>query len=381
MIRRVALCPCGSGLRYKHCHGSLVSTISLSPPTPAGIPPALLEKLRKLQTEQISRTQKYGDIKEVISATVGDMRFVASGRKLVYSNTMKCFPDFLNQHLHAILGPTLGKQIHLPFDNQHPVIQWRTVMANASMSSPDSEGFHSSDLGGTIMWFRLAYDLYLIEHNQELQKKLLKRIRSHDQFQGARFEAAVAAMMLASGYELEFCDDKLPGKKPEFFARPKEKGPILAIEAKSRRRPGIMGHEPSKTPTAPAKINVDNLLLDAVQKDTVEPLLIFIELNLPTYVNRVNQSELHAELNEAWMRVQAEPWPNGFPAVGVVFYNDVSPWFLIESLRAGNTGTPIWAMVLWPETCRHGFDAHPLLRRIAEGCIQRLTIPQEFPSR
>lgn len=378
-VGRNELCPCGSTKKFKHCHGSLVHT-GLG--VDEKIATLLTHELGKIREKICRHRSTHGDVKEIITAEFSGFRLVASGRKLVFSKKWKVFPDFLNQHIHSLLGKTWGEQqVQLPYEKQHPIVQWRTSNALATINkSPDENGLYGADTGAANAWFRLAYDLYLVEHNAELQKKLLKRLKNENSFQGARFEAAVAALMLASGYELEFCDERGPGKHPEFIATPKQGGSKLAVEAKSRHRPGILGFRSNEKPAVPASIDIDGLLRDALNKNPSEPLLVFIELNLPTVIDPRLAQDVYEELNCAWTAAQNQYGPEGFPAIGVVFYNDTSPWYLSASLPHGDNKVPIWAIILWPDTNRHNFDAKPLLTRIAEGCGQRLTIPQDFPS-
>lgn len=383
-IGRNQLCPCGSGNKYKRCCGALeTKPTSGTSPYPRPIPPEVLEEIMKESArrkgERMARVAKHGEVKEIITTEMGEWRFVASGKKIVYSKTWKVFTDFLNNHLHGLLGLEWGQcQVRLSLEEQHPAVQWRTINALAHFGTPPGEnGLYKSDTGSANAWIRMAYDLYLVEHNAELQSKLLRRLRGTDKFQGAKFEAAVAAMMLASGYELRYCDEKGPGKQPEFIATHRTTEHILAVEAKSRHRPGVMGFRKGEVAVPPVAFDIDGLLWDAVSKDTKEPLLVFIELNTPMAVDMNSHGDIYNELDRAWKAVQAREWPTGFPAVGVVFYNDASPWYLNESLPKGLSS--IWAMVLWPESCKHGFDAKPLLMRIGQGCLQRATIPLEFP--
>lgn len=379
-IGRNQSCPCGSGNKYKRCCGTFETKLTLGTRLyPRPIPPEVLEEFARREGERVSRVAKHGEVKEIITAEMGEWRFVASGKTLVYSKTWKVFPDFLNNHLHGLLGQKwVQRQVSLPLEDQHPAVKWRTINALAHYGTPPrDDGLYESDTGSVNAWFRLAYDLYLVEHNAELQSKLLRRLRDSEKFQAAKFEAAVAAMMLASGYELQYCDEKGPGKQPEFIATHRTTGHVLAVEAKSRHRPGIMDFRKGEVAVPPTSFDIDGLLWSAVSKDTKEPLLVFIELNTPTAVDISSHGDTYIELDRAWKAVQAREWPAGFPAVGVVFYNDASPWYLNESLPRGLAS--IWAMVLWPESCKHAFDAQPLLLRIGKGCLQRTTIPFEFP--
>lgn len=318
-------------------------------------------------------------MKEIIEREIGEWRFVAAGKTLYWGKRWKTFPDFLGAYLAGSLGSEWGeRQAILPIELQHPIAQWRTIF-NFHMqdSKPHENGLYRSNLGVANALFRLAYDLYLVEHNAELQKRLIQRLRDPEKFQGARFEAAVAAMMLASGYDLRFDDEKGPGKHPEFYATHRETGQILAVEAKSRHRPGILGFESEAVPTLPTSIKIDGLLSDALEKDTKTPLLVFIELNIPLLMAPETFEAECGELPLAWAKIQRRQWKNGFPGIGAVFYNDVAPWYLRDSLP--DLGAAVWSAAYWPEKSRHSFHAKPLLHQILHGCIQRGAIPLEFP--
>lgn len=371
-------CPCGSGNKYKRCCGAMRDTQARH--SSQIIPPEVLQAFARQEEERLARKNTFGDVKGMITAEMGEWRFVASGNKLVYGKDWRVFTDFLGFHLHGLLGEDWGQhQVKLPFEEQHTVIQWRTIIALAHFGKEKgANGLYKSASGAANAWFRLAYDLYLIEHNAELQSKLLRRMRNQDGFQGARFEAAVAAMMLASGYELRYCDERGPGRQPEFIATNRSDSHILAVEAKSRHRPGVMGFRKHDVPVPPDSFDIAGLLLAALMKDTEEPLLVFVELNTPMAIKLDSSTTIYGELERAWDAVQERNWPDGFPAIGVVFYNDASPWYLDKSLPEGLAS--IWALALWPKASRHNFDAKSLLSRIAQGCVQRATIPLDFPS-
>lgn len=375
---RNSACPCGSGLRFKRCHGRLDSD---SPKTSglAEIPLHVLEKLRRSQLAEQRHEESFGSIREPIALGFNGVHLAAVGKKILQAMNWKVFPDFLNQYLHGLLTKEWGdRQVSLTFAEQHPIVQWRTIWTTAQQTqSRNAEGLYAANSGAATAWYRLAYDLYLLEHNAHLQKRLLQRLRQPAQFQGARFEAAVAAMMLAAGYELHFANDKLHGKHPEFVAVSKEASLQLAVEAKSRHRPGILGFPGQRSETVDT-FDIYGLLRSALEKDTLDPLLVFIELNSPEPLEQSDPAAIHAKLNAHWEAAQALSWPNGFPAVGVVFYNDPSPWYLQEPAD-GKPVTTI-AVALWPRASRHTFDAKPLLQRVMKAVGQRLSVPHVLPA-
>jgi len=64
-IGRNAPCPCGSGRKFKRCHGSLQQ---------AAVPPEVTHKLAELQAFEKQREQQQGYGKPIISAKVGAFR-------------------------------------------------------------------------------------------------------------------------------------------------------------------------------------------------------------------------------------------------------------------------------------------------------------------
>ena len=50
--------------------------------------------------------------------------------------------------------------------------------------------------GAIAAFLHLAYDLYALDHNAELQQKLIARLRNREQFSGARYEVFAAAKRL-----------------------------------------------------------------------------------------------------------------------------------------------------------------------------------------
>ncbi|MEA9602488.1 SEC-C metal-binding domain-containing protein [Polynucleobacter sp. MG-28-Ekke-A2] len=377
---RNSICSCGSGKKFKRCHGQFKGNEVLTP-YPRPLPPEIISQIEEHYSKQFMHKEKHGGVKEIISVEFNGQRVVATGNKLNYSPEWKVFPDFLNHFLCDELGAGWGNsQIALDVQDRHPIMHWRNSMiASQQNTSRDEKGLIGSRDGGAHSWIRLAYDLYLIRQNSELRKKILKRLRDEVSFQGARFEVAVAGMMLAAGYVLDYSPEVGPGKHPEFFAKNRETGITLAVEAKSKRRNGLMGFKGSPKDTISDDYSdVRKLLIDALNKDTAEPLLVFIELNIPMHLSsQQDAKDIGEKLRALWDKCQEMEWKNGFPAIGILFYNDCAPWYINKDLPVGKSA--IWAMGFKAKQTRHSFDPEGLLTRIGEGCMQRTNIPLEFP--
>jgi hypothetical protein len=94
-------CPCGSGKKFKKCHGGVTAQFS-SMPTPD--PEALKIKLEQIAAIQKQRQQQQGFGKSIISTVFQGYRIMAVGSKLFHSLTWKTFHDFLFDYMKLLLG-------------------------------------------------------------------------------------------------------------------------------------------------------------------------------------------------------------------------------------------------------------------------------------
>jgi hypothetical protein len=140
--------------------------------------------------------------------------------------------------------------------------------------------------GDVASLLTLAYDLFTVGDNAQLQNRLLKRLRHRDQYQGARYELFVIATCVRAGFSVEY-EDETDGSRthPELIATHKRTGLKVAIEAKSRHREGVLGFK-SRTPAATNvpdshRAGVGRLLTDAALKEPKRPYVVFVDVNLP----------------------------------------------------------------------------------------------------
>ena len=96
--------------------------------------------------------------------------------------------------------------------------------------------------GVVACYLGLAYSLYLLAHNVELQEKLVRRLKVPGQFQGAYYEVTVANILIRAGFELEL-EDESDGtvKHCEFSARSRRTGKKYWVEAKMQSVAGLLG--------------------------------------------------------------------------------------------------------------------------------------------
>jgi hypothetical protein len=153
---------------------------------------------------------------------------------------------------------------------------------NAPLTKHGEHLYSSPATGELKALLCLAYDNYTLRHAQALPDSLVKRLRSDDQFQGARYELAVAAVFAHAGYEIRWLT-ATDRKLPEFIAAHPSSEVEIAVEAKSRHRPGVLGREGDRPDVQALRVDVDGLMKRALEKETDGcPYIVCIDMNLPT---------------------------------------------------------------------------------------------------
>lgn len=284
-IGRNQTCHCGSGKKYKRCHGAFDAPSgpqSLRPP-----PRFVQEPVHRAKGQQKIRERQQGRGRGIVSAKIGDRRFVAVGKSVLHSNMWVTFCDFLFSYIKSKLGSEWGNnELKKEFADRHPVMQWYDAVAKAQAQHPDAgnKAVKSSPMtGAMICYLGLSYDLYLLEHNVELQERYLKRLKDVRNFQGAYYELIIAGTLLRAGFHLELEDETNNSTKHcEFSAVSKTTGQKYWVEAKMRSVAGVLGktqYDGVKPTDRDATRNLTVHLNGALAKPAADQRLIFIDLN------------------------------------------------------------------------------------------------------
>ena len=234
--------------------------------------------------EESQRVSKFGKIKPIITAENWGKRLVAVGGVL-YSGNWKYFADFLDAFLQARFGGDWTEaQTKLDPIEKHPLTLWRTraliYAKKALMGAPQDKGVLPN--GSMAAYFGFAYDLYVVDHNNNLDDRLLQRLKNREQFQGARHELFAEATCLRAGFTVAHEDATDPSRRHvEFIATDPQSGIRLAVEAKSRHRPGVIAQFGAPEAEDQADFKFSRLVNDAIAKQSTLPLAIFVATNLP----------------------------------------------------------------------------------------------------
>lgn len=231
----------------------------------------------KHKARELQRQKQQGLGRPIISIDYKGYRFVAVGNRLHYGK-WKTFADFLADYIKLTLGAEWGNaEIAKPLTERHPLMQWYDKICNLQAAhAKEPGGLFSTPMTGAVSAYnRLAYNLYLIAHNgEDIQTRLIARLKNKDNFQGAFFETQVAAWLIKAGFELEFEDESdRTSKHCEFTATYMATGKKYSVEAKSREIES----------TNSSRVKVGRKLQQALEKKANHKRLIFLDLNKPLH--------------------------------------------------------------------------------------------------
>lgn len=201
-----------------------------------------------------------------------------------YRPPSETFHDFLVGLAYGTLGKEwIAQQRTIPRENRHVIVRWFDALLSlrkTAIKTPEG-GYVLSGPGQAAL--SLAYDLYFLQLVNKLPDSLVERLRDAVAFQGARYEICIAAILAHADFEITLLDESVKKEKHcEFIAKHKRTGTEISVEAKSRKRPGVL-HEPGTFDESKhIKGDVIGLYQRALtQGPPNKPFFIFIDANLP----------------------------------------------------------------------------------------------------
>jgi hypothetical protein len=181
-IGRNQLCPCGSGKKYKRCHGS---NTALPPPQPSASKDDIQQMIQRHEAAERIRQNQQGFGRPIVSFRAFDRQIVAVGDTIYHSTNWKTFPDFLAHYMKTVLGSDWGNaELKKPVADRHPIVQWYDVVCRYQADTIKEKGKVAAApmIGAVACYLGTAYNLYLLKHNVELQGRLVKRLKNPEQF-------------------------------------------------------------------------------------------------------------------------------------------------------------------------------------------------------
>jgi hypothetical protein len=227
----------------------------------------------------VEREIQHGFGRPPISLMTHGYRLVGVGSELHWSKAWKTFPDFLMQYFKHVMGAEWGRtQLDRREEKRHPIFKWyaRTCEYQKETIRP-GEVTVTPAIGAAVGILWITYGLYLLQHNVEIQKRLLTRIRSDDEVEvfGALYEVWVAAAMVWAGFDLKLEDENDRSQTHcEFTATSKRTGKSYSVEAKVCDPGNLSG-------SAGSDRSIRRQLGRALSKHAAHPRIVFIDLNAP----------------------------------------------------------------------------------------------------
>lgn len=276
-IARNAPCSCGSGRKFKRCCLLQQSRVPQAPK----IPPEVMAQF--MARAQEARFSGPPSIK---------MQYAGHTLRILWNKlVIRPEKETFHEYIVALLKGTLGQKWHddqmqLDAKDRHAVVRWVYAWHElAKLHEPPDhkpgEVWGAAPTGEAQELIALADDVYRLQLIRRLPHKLLNRLRSRDGFQGARYEIAVAASFVRSGFEIEWLDDSVK-KHCEFIATHKATKEKIAIETKSRHRAGVLHQSGQVTDPLVFTADIERLYVDALSHNPGNmPFGVFIDVNLP----------------------------------------------------------------------------------------------------
>ena len=255
--------------------------------------------------------------------TAKELRVVAIWNEIKLRPIAETFHEFLIEvPLKETLGEAWYKQeIEKPENKRHAVVGWlHAFRQEGRQNIPDEHKpgnvYGVPATGETTEIIALAHDLYMLLKVNRLPERLIERLRNYNEFQGARYEIAIAAAFVKCGFEVEWIEDQT-GPHPEFIARNKKTGEEVAVETKSRHRPGAL-HQPGDLPPEDElRADINRLYREALKQDPGGiQFAIFLDVNLPPNTAPEEAAKWQREIVSRWRNNEQQVSFLGFTNFG-----------------------------------------------------------------
>ena len=329
-VSRNQPCPCGSGRKFKNCHGGGPQT---NVPTTA-----IAEALQAIEVRERQRAKQQGQGRPIISTPIAGVRAVAVADQLFLTKG-KTFHEFLWEYIKSVLGNEWGNaELAKPPDQRHPLLNWYQEAAKYINAHILERGkVHTMPTIGVVSaYLRLSYNLYLIAHNEELQERLIERLKHRNQFLPAWYETCVFGALIRAGFDLAFEDETDSSTTHcEVAATFRKTGRQFSVEAKMRQ-------------SSTASVDIGRQIKNALRKKAVHARIVFAEINIPELPNANQQVDsLQKILDDIRKReltiIKKEPAPSAYVIVTnhpFLYFPDqsVQPWLIAEGFRLPDFG-------------------------------------------
>jgi hypothetical protein len=376
---RNELCRCGSGKKYKKCH--LTVDEALARGSARTVPPEVMEQLRAHMERENERQRQYGDVRPIIHTDFQGHKFVAVGSTLHWGH-WRFFTDFLQYFIKTTFGAEWGQaELQKPLAERHVVLQWYNAFCEFQARHPLGPDGIASGVpdGPSFAYLTLAYDLYLLGDHQRLRKRFIERLKRPEEFQGARYELYVGAVMIRAGFDLE-PENQRDSSRPhgEYRATHRRTGEVFVVEAKSRHLPGVLGYEGVARPMEAFTLDIRGPLRKALHKKLGLPYIVFIDANMPPEYAESKREQWVGNVNRAVEWIDHGWGETGIREGSALNFLAVTNVPHHYGLPGGNVPNPVFYRLI-PFSPRSAVRDMSVFLEIERSLQQSHNVPGEFP--
>jgi hypothetical protein len=195
-------CPCGSKKQYRKCCLFKKNTL----------PPQLVEHFEKIKQEQTKLHSMGIYVNYVKPVIFQGGKVWALGNKIYHGRRPE---ETFHEFILDVFKQTLGKEWwdeQLASQKKHFIMlcflhyfEWQKKNATEANKANENSWYAIPD-GWTQSLISLAFDVCSLQHAASLPEKLLSRLKNKNEYQGARYEIAVAAIFARLDCEIDFLD-------------------------------------------------------------------------------------------------------------------------------------------------------------------------------
>ncbi len=278
-------CPCGSGKKYKKCCKDIDQIRKKE------IPEEAIIYLNKTVLQE-NKLREQGIYINYVNPIIFQGRKVwGLGNKAYYNRPPN---ETFHEFIVFILRITLGKEWwdkELASQEKHFIMkcflyhfEWKQKNSQIPNNKINDNVWVGKPDGWSKTLVSLAFDVCSLIHKQRLPEHLLDRLKNKNEYQGVRYEIAIAAIFARLDCDIDFNvdDKKIKNKHCEFIATHRETNTSIAVEVKSRHRKGVIHHKGEYSEEKALRGDIGRLLNKALKQNPGDkPFMIFIDLNSP----------------------------------------------------------------------------------------------------
>ncbi len=157
------------------------------------------------------RLEQQGFGKPIIAARFNDYQIVAVGKAIHWSK--KANTQTFSATISSASSVPIGA---MPNSPSHSISGTRccsgiNLLPILGSHDQNSRRGDSAEITGVVAcYLGTAYSLYLLDHNVELQARIIRRLKNPRDFQGAYYELIVANALIRAGFKLTLEDETDP---------------------------------------------------------------------------------------------------------------------------------------------------------------------------